>query len=132
REGEPVLGGTIYIAPGARHMEVACEGGKPVIHLTDAPPENFCRPAADPMLRSMVKVYGGRLLLVVLTGMGADGRKGAEAITRAGGTVIAQDEPSSVVWGMPGAVATAGLCTEILPLTEIAPTIGKYVMRSAA
>jgi two-component system chemotaxis response regulator CheB len=132
REGEPVLGGTIYIAPGARHMEVASEGGKPVIHLTDAPPENFCRPAADPMLRSMVKVYGGRLLLVVLTGMGADGCKGADAITRAGGTVIAQDEASSVVWGMPGAVATAGLCTEILPLTEIAPTIGKYVMRSAA
>jgi two-component system chemotaxis response regulator CheB len=84
------------------------------------------------MLRSMAKIYGARLLVIILTGMGADGQKGAAAVTEAGGSVIAQDEATSVVWGMPGAVATAGLCSAILPLLEIAPYVRKIAMRTAA
>ena len=92
-----------------------------------APAENFCRPAVDPMLRSLAKVFGPGVLSVILTGMGHDGLNGGEAVTKAGGTVIAQDEESSVVWGMPGAVATAGPCSAVLPITELAP----YIMRHA-
>lgn len=131
-DGEPVVGGTIYVAPGGRHMTAAQDGGQTVIRLSDDPPENYCRPAADPMFRSLAGTYGSRLLAVVLTGMGTDGQLGAEAITEAGGTVIAQDEATSVVWGMPGAVATAGLCTAVLPLGEIAPYVRKILLRSVA
>lgn len=113
-------------------MEVRHKDGQISIHLSDAPPENYCRPAADPMFRSLVKVYGRRLCAVVLTGMGSDGLRGAEAITAAGGAVIAQDQDTSVVWGMPGAVATAGLCSAVLPLPEIAPYIRNLAMRPAA
>ncbi|MBL8708682.1 MAG: chemotaxis protein CheB, partial [Rhodospirillaceae bacterium] len=95
-------------------------------------PENFCRPAVDPMLRSIAKVYGAKTLFVMLTGMGQDGLKGAAELTNAGGTVIAQDEQSSVVWGMPGAVATAGLCSAVMPLTEIGPFVKKAIARSVA
>jgi two-component system chemotaxis response regulator CheB len=84
------------------------------------------------MLRALAEIYGPRLLAIILTGMGSDGCKGAEAVVAAGGTVIAQDEETSVVWGMPGAVATAGLCSAILPLSEIAPYVRKLVVRSAA
>ncbi len=131
-DGEPVVGGTIYVAPGGRHMTAAQDGGRTVIRLNDDPPENYCRPAADPMFRSLAGIYGPRLLAVVLTGMGSDGQRGAEAIAEAGGTVVAQDEATSVVWGMPGAVATAGLCTAVLPLDEIAPYIRKLLLRSVA
>ena len=132
KDGETILPGHIYVAPGGHHMVV--ERGKTGNHirLNTDPPENFCRPAVDPMLRSMAKIYGSRLLVVILTGMGADGQKGGAVATEAGGTVIAQDEATSVVWGMPGAVATAGLCSAVLPLPEIAPYIRKFVMRSAA
>ena len=130
--GEPVLGGTIYVAPGGKHMEVEHRHGETCIRLTDAPPENFCRPAADPMFRSLAKVYGRHLCAVVLTGMGSDGMHGAEAIIAAGGTVVAQDQETSVVWGMPGAVATAGLCSAVMPLPEIAPYIRNLAMRPAA
>ena len=131
-DGEAVVGGQVYLAPGGFHMEVVAKGGAKTIALHQPPPENFCRPAADPLFRSMAQVYGGRLLAVVLTGMGADGKKGAEEITAAGGTVIAQDEASSVVWGMPGAVATAGLCSALLPLSEIAGYVARAAMRTAA
>ncbi len=119
KDGMEPKPGEIYIAPGGKHMEIASREGRVVIRLTDDPPENFCRPAVDPLFRSAVKIYGDRILAVILTGMGHDGLKGAREITKEGATLLAQDEATSVVWGMPGAVATAGLCTEILPITEI-------------
>ena len=102
-----------------------------MIALNQNPPENFCRPSVDPMLRSLVSVYGGRVLTVILTGMGHDGLEGSRAVTEAGGCVIAQDEASSVVWGMPGAVASGGLCSAVLPLKEVGPMVEK-IMTGAA
>ena len=131
-DGEVVRSGHAYLAPGDYHMEVAGRDGTPIIKLNQGPQENYCRPAVDPTLRSLVKVYGGRVLVVILTGMGSDGQHGAQAIVDAGGAVIAQDEESSVVWGMPGAVATAGLCSAVLPLDDIAPYLKGLLMRSAA
>jgi two-component system, chemotaxis family, protein-glutamate methylesterase/glutaminase len=113
-------------------MTVASPSGKPVISLNKNPPENFCRPAVDPMLRSIVAHYGRNVLTVILTGMGQDGLRGCEAVVSGGGSVLAQDEATSVVWGMPGAVATAGLCTQVLPLKEIGPAIRRIVARPAA
>ncbi len=132
KDGEPIVAGHIYVAPGDFHMEVVREGAEQIIQLNQNPPENFCRPAVDPMLRSLCQVYGPRLFVIILTGMGSDGCKGAEQVVAGGGTVIAQDEASSVVWGMPGAVATAGICSAVLPLTEIAPYTRNLLMRSAA
>ncbi len=123
KDGDVVKGGVIYLAPGNYHMTVTGRAGAVKIALNQEPPENFCRPSADPMLRSIVDVYAGRVLSVVLTGMGADGQKGCQAVVDAGGVVLAQDEATSVVWGMPGAVAVAGLCTQVLPLEKIAPVI---------
>ena len=118
-DGLNLIGGNIYVAPGGKHMEVTEEDGKKIIRLTDDPPENFCKPAVDPLFRSASKLYGDAALAVVLTGMGHDGLKGARDLVRAGGTLLAQDEASSVVWGMPGAVATAGLCTEVLSIDDL-------------
>jgi len=132
QDGDELSGGHIYVAPGGYHMVVRRETDGIRIRLSEAPPENFCRPSVDPMLRSLAEVYGGRVLAVILTGMGHDGLNGCEAVVRAGGNVVAQDEPSSVVWGMPGAVAKAGLCSAVLPLSEIAPQLRKLTMRSAA
>jgi len=132
KDGEPVTGGRIYLAPGNFHMTVERSGPGSVIRLNQNPPENFCRPSVDPMLRSLSPIYGAALLTIILTGMGSDGQKGAAEVVQAGGTVIAQDEATSVVWGMPGAVATAGLCSAVLPLKEIGPSVRKMVMRSAA
>ena len=101
-------------------MSVAQKGPERVVRINQTPPENFCRPAVDPMLRSVVKVFGPRVLTVILTGMGNDGEKGCQEVIKAGGTVIAQDQPSSVVWGMPGAVAAAGLCSAVLPIEKLA------------
>jgi two-component system chemotaxis response regulator CheB len=103
-----------------------------IIRLTQTERENFCRPAVDTMLRSLVPLYGSRLLVIILTGMGSDGCKGSQAVAGAGGSVIAQDEETSVVWGMPGAVAAAGVCSAVLPLSDIAPYVRKLVVRSAA
>lgn len=129
-DGEPVRGGRIYVAPGDFHMTVeAGESGK-VIRLTKSPPENFCRPSVDPMLRSLAQAYGRQLLCTILTGMGHDGLNGSRAVTAAGGTVIAQDEATSVVWGMPGAVATAGLCSAVLPLSEVGPLVRRLAVGS--
>jgi two-component system chemotaxis response regulator CheB len=120
KDGESVLPGRVYVAPGNFHMTVARDGNDTRIQLNQDAPENFCRPSVDPMLRSMVKVWGGSLLTVILTGMGQDGLKGCRAVVEAGGTVIAQDEATSVVWGMPGAVANDGLCTAVKPVDELA------------
>ncbi len=130
-DGEAVEAGKVYVAPGNWHMTVAERGGRQVIALNQNPPENFCRPSVDPMLRSLVSVYGGRVLTVILTGMGHDGLEGSRAVTEAGGCVIAQDEASSVVWGMPGAVASGGLCSAVLPLKEVGPMVEK-IMTGAA
>lgn len=126
----PVERGKIYVAPGEFHMSIEGTAQQPIIKLLKTPAENFCRPSVNPMLRSLVKLYGKRVLTVMLTGMGQDGLKGAEAVIAAGGAVIAQDEATSIVWGMPGAVATAGLCSAVLPLPEIAPLVRRLVTRA--
>ena len=119
KDGEVVKPRRIYIAPGDFHMVVEVRGGDKIIRINKNPPENFCRPSVDPMLRSISAAWGRRVLTVILTGMGSDGLKGGQVVVAAGGTVIAQDEASSVVWGMPGSVAMAGICSAVLPLTEI-------------
>jgi two-component system chemotaxis response regulator CheB len=120
KDGEALLPGRLYLAPGERHLVVRDGGGGLVAQLSDGPPENFCRPAVDPLLRSLVAACGGRVVAAILTGMGQDGLEGCRALARAGGQVLAQDEASSVVWGMPGAVARAGLASLLAPPEEIA------------
>lgn len=132
KDGEAVQPGRVYVAPGDFHMTVHVEGARKVLRLDKNPPENFCRPAVDPMLRSLAKVYGGKVLTLILTGMGQDGMKGGKEIINAGGVVVAQDEGTSVVWGMPGAVTGAGLCSAVLPLSDIAPFLRKTLSRMAA
>ena len=122
-DGEIVKAGQIYLAPGGRHMRVVRHGVDAVIALDDGPPVNFCKPAVDPLFTSAIDVWQGGVLAVVLTGMGSDGMRGGKEIVAAGGSVIAQDEASSVVWGMPGAAANAGICAAILPLNQIAPKL---------
>jgi two-component system chemotaxis response regulator CheB len=123
KHGDEVRPGQAWIAPGDHHMVLAREGRSLRIRLNQDTPENSCRPAVDPLFRSVAQVYGDRALAVVLTGMGYDGRRGAEAIRGAGGSVIAQDEATSVVWGMPGSVVEAGFANAVLPLDGIAPEI---------
>jgi two-component system chemotaxis response regulator CheB len=123
REG--VVGGELkpgiaWIAPGDYHMVVEKTAGGARIKLNQEQRENSCRPAADPLFRSVARIYGAATLGVILTGMGQDGFKGCEQIAAAGGQILAQDEASSVVWGMPGFVARAGLAEKILPLNQIA------------
>jgi two-component system chemotaxis response regulator CheB len=122
-DGEPVLAGGIYVAPGGRHMRVARNGDGIRIVIGDDEPINFCKPAVDALFSSAAAVWGPAGLALVLTGMGADGTHGATDIVAAGGSVIAQDEATSVVWGMPRSVAQAGLCSAVLPLDKIAPKI---------
>ena len=124
-DGHEINSGNIYLAPGGRHMTVARRDGVAITQVTDDPPVNFCKPAVDPMFASAASVWGHRVLGLVLTGMGADGLQGSKAIVAGGGAVIAQDEASSVIWGMPGQVAQAGLASAILPLDQIAVTITK-------
>ena len=112
-------------------MRVARRDGSALIALDDGPLINFCRPAVDPLFSSAAEVWGARNLAVVLTGMGSDGARGAADIVAAGGSVIAQDEATSVVWGMPGAVAHAGLCSAVLPLDQIAPKVMRLFSRGA-
>ena len=119
REGEVLQPGRVYVAPGGRHMLLDRAGAGAKIRLDDGPAINFCKPAVDPLFRSVAEVYGRAALGVVLTGMGSDGAKGAVAIADGGGTVLAQDEATSVVWGMPGAAAQAGACAAVLPLDGI-------------
>ena len=122
-DGEPVLAGGIYVAPGGRHMRVVRDGERVKIALDDEPPINFCKPSVDPLFASAAQVWGPSALALILTGMGSDGTKGAAEIVAAGGSVIAQDEATSVVWGMPRSVAQAGLCSAVLPLNQIAAKI---------
>lgn len=117
--------GCVYVAPGDFHMTIKGKGGP--IELSQSAPENFCRPSVDPMFRSVAAAYGPSVLAVVLTGMGADGRDGARAIADGRGTVLAQDEATSVVWGMPAAVVQAGLASAVLPLTAVGQEIRRYL-----
>ena len=118
-DGEEVNAGAIYLAPGGKHMKVERRDGAAVIAIDDGPMVNFCKPAVDPLFASAAQVWGNKVLALVLTGMGSDGLAGAKEIVAAGGYVIAQDEETSVVWGMPGQVTNAGLCSAVLPLPEI-------------
>lgn len=127
-DGEIIKPGQIYLAPGGLHMRVARKGGNAVIALDDGPQANFCKPAVDPLFSSAIDIWQAGILALVLTGMGADGMRGGKAIVEAGGSVIAQDEASSVVWGMPGAAAHAGICAAVLPLNQI----GQKVVRMFA
>jgi two-component system chemotaxis response regulator CheB len=120
---------TVYIAPGDFHMTIESGDEGPRIALNQNPPENSCRPAVDVMFRSAAEVFGDRVLAVILTGMGQDGYRGAQAVREAGGSVIAQDEATSVVWGMPGAVARGGLAEQLIPLNEVARQIAARVSR---
>jgi two-component system chemotaxis response regulator CheB len=122
-DGETVKAGQIYLAPGGRHMRVVKHGMDALIALDDGPAVNFCKPAVDPLFVSAIDVWQGAIMSVILTGMGADGMRGGKEIVAAGGSVIAQDEATSVVWGMPGAAANAGICAAILPLNQIAPKL---------
>jgi two-component system chemotaxis response regulator CheB len=126
-DGEPLAPGTFYVAPGGRHMRVEVRGKVPVIALDDSPPMHFCRPAVDPLFASAAATFGAGTLAMLLTGMGCDGTAGAAAVARAGGSVIAQDEASSVVWGMPGSAARAGVCSAVLPLDEIGPRAARLI-----
>ncbi len=124
-EGMVVQSGNIYVAPGGKHMIFEKQGTQLKIKLNDGPQENFCKPAVDPMMRSLVDIYGNKVLGVILTGMGSDGEKGSQYLVDKGGRVIAQDEETSVVWGMPRAVAEAGICSKILPLQDIGSWVKK-------
>jgi two-component system chemotaxis response regulator CheB len=124
--GEMLKPGTIYVAPGNHHMTVV-HAAQPAVRIGSEPPVHFCRPAADPLFASVAAAFGPAALGIVLTGMGHDGAAGARAIADGGGSVIAQDEASSVVWGMPGAAASVGACAAVLPPAEIAETVSKLI-----
>jgi two-component system chemotaxis response regulator CheB len=121
--GDPVSAGDLFIAPGNHHMVIERTPRGNAIALHQEAPENSCRPAVDVLFRSVSELYGAGVLAVVLTGMGQDGWRGCESVREHGGQVLVQDEESSVVWGMPGFVADAGLADEILPLDRLAAAI---------
>jgi len=125
--GESVVPGRVLVAPGDFHLRLRRTATGVVTVIDQGTPENYCRPAVDVLFRSAAAAYGAHCLGVVLTGMGSDGTRGSRAIVDAGGQVIAQDEQTSVVWGMPGAVAAAGLATELLPLPVVASAITRHV-----
>jgi len=127
QHGEPLVPGTLYIAPGAKHMLVERSGEQATIVINEDPPVNFCRPSVDPLFASAATAFGTGTLAVVLTGMGTDGADGAALVAAAGGSVIAQDEATSVIWGMPGAAVGAGACAGVLPLDEIATRVNELV-----
>jgi two-component system chemotaxis response regulator CheB len=130
-DGTVLAPGSIHIAPGDHHLVIEGSSAKLTARLSQEPAENYCRPAVDPMMRSLARTLEGRVLGIMLTGMGSDGLSGAAKIVEAGGTMIAQDEATSVVWGMPGAVATAGLCAAVLPLPELAPYVVQLFEKTA-
>jgi two-component system chemotaxis response regulator CheB len=123
--GEELKGGVAYLAPGGRQMKVAlaADAVTKIIRVTDDPPENHCRPSADYLFRSVAHLYYGKATGVIMTGMGNDGALGLDALKRAGARVLAQDEASCVVYGMPRAAVEAGLADEILPLDRMAAAI---------
>jgi two-component system chemotaxis response regulator CheB len=130
-DGSPLAPGTVHLAPGDHHLVVRGKSSGHQTGLTQGPPENFCRPAVDPLFRSAVTAYDGAVLAVVLTGMGSDGRNGAGEVRAAGGTVLVQDQATSVVWGMPGAISQAGLADEVLPLDRVAEAITRHLSGAA-
>lgn len=130
QDGEMIKPGCIYVAPGGRHMILEPRAGGTAIKLTDGPQVNFCKPAVDPLFESVSSIYGGAALAVVLTGMGQDGAAGALKIADAGGSIIAQDEATSVVWGMPGATAEIGACAAVLPIQDIGTKVSS-ILRGA-
>lgn len=119
-DDQPLEPGSVYIAPGGKHMEVRRDHLGTRLRLTEEPPENSCRPAVDVLLRSVAAVYGADVLALIMTGMGQDGLRGCRLVKEKGGRIIAQDEASSVVWGMPGCVVQDGLAEKVLPLPELA------------
>lgn len=122
--GMKVEKNNVYVAPGGFHMTFVKKGMDVEIQLNEGAPENFCKPSVDPMLRSAIDTWGGnKILTVILTGMGSDGLPGSRLVVQNGGRIVAQDQETSVVWGMPGAVATNGLCTSVLPLQDIGPYV---------
>lgn len=123
RHGEEVMNGHIYISPGNVHLAVARLGELALIVLSDAPPENFCKPSVDVLFRTAAYAYGAEVIGIILTGMGSDGLLGSRAIVEAGGVVVAQDAASSAVWGMPRSVVQDGLAHAVLSLDSIGPTI---------
>ncbi len=123
KEGEILKPGQAYVAPGDYHMGFRKLGNDTVIRLNQDPPENFCRPSVNPMIRSLMDIHGGKILTVILTGMGQDGSQACATLAEKGGRIIAQDEATSVVWGMPGAVAKMGVCNAVLPLEKIAEAV---------
>jgi two-component system chemotaxis response regulator CheB len=127
KEGEKLLAGQVWIAPGDRHMTVVRRGTEVLIGINQDPPENSCRPAVDVLFRSVAQAYKANVLAIVLTGMGADGTRGCSVIRAAGGQVIAQDEASSVVWGMPGSVVAAQLADHMYPLDGVAAEMVRRV-----
>lgn len=131
-DGDEVLPGRVLLAPGDFHLRVQRRATGVSAVLDQGPQENFCRPAVDVLFRSALDVYGGSALATVLTGMGQDGLAGARQLAAAGARILVQDEDSSVVWGMPGAVAGAGLADDVLPLEELADRVVGAVRRSHA
>ncbi len=125
--GMEILPGQAYVAAGGYHMLLKQKGGKIVLELDDSQPVNFCKPAVDPMLESIMKIYGNKFLALILTGMGQDGLEGCRALKEQGGRVVAQDEESSTVWGMPGAVAMNNLCMSVLPLSQIGQKVRQII-----
>jgi two-component system chemotaxis response regulator CheB len=130
-EGDPVRAGTIFIARGNWHLQVLAasrSGSAATLHLTQTPLENHCRPSVDVLFASAAAVYGPGALAVVLTGMGSDGLAGARLVRNQGGLVLAQDQATSAVWGMPGVVAGAGLAHRVLPLLALAAEIRRLAV----
>lgn len=130
QNGEKLLPGTVFFAPGNLHLRVMRAGAQVVLVHSDGPAQHFCKPAVDVLFRSAAKAYGPEALGIVLTGMGRDGLAGAQAIVEAGGNVVVQDEATSAVWGMPGAIAREGLASAVLPLDGIASAIGGLMLSS--
>jgi two-component system chemotaxis response regulator CheB len=129
-QGAPLEPGRILIAPGDFHLKVASHGAGVRVCLDQSPPLNSCRPAADALFASVGQLYGGAVIAVVLTGMGQDGLRGVEILRAQGASVLAQDEASSVVWGMPGAVVNAGFADRVLPLDQVVPEILRITGRT--
>jgi two-component system, chemotaxis family, protein-glutamate methylesterase/glutaminase len=127
--GEPLAPGSVWIAPGQYHLQLERKGHEVLVQTNQLPPENSCRPAVDVLFRSVAGVFGPHALAVVMTGMGQDGLRGCQAVHDAGGTIFIQDEATSVVWGMPGAVARAELDDAVFPLHKLANEIVREVWR---
>jgi len=126
-DGEILERGRMWVAPGGYHLEVLRRGQDVRLHVHQQAPENSCRPSVDVLFRSVAQIFSGQALAVVLTGMGQDGLRGCELLAQQGAEIVVQDEPTSVVWGMPGFVAKAGLARAVLPISEIASHIVRRV-----